>query len=88
MPSGEFVAAEFVACTHYGSGAWPYSQQHRAGGSAHGPDGFQRGQGVIAADTIIPNWNGDKLDLDHAIWATFANARLTEERHQDQAPAA
>ena len=39
---------------------------------------------AITADTIIPGWNGDKLDLDHAIWATFANARLTEE----QAPAA
>jgi hypothetical protein len=31
----------------------------------------------ITPDTIIPNWNGDKLDLDHAIWAAFANARLT-----------
>lgn len=34
---------------------------------------------VITEDTIIPNWNGDKLDLDLAIWASFANARLTEE---------
>jgi hypothetical protein len=31
----------------------------------------------ITPDTIIPNWNGDRLDLDHAIWAAFANARLT-----------
>jgi hypothetical protein len=32
---------------------------------------------TITSDTIIPNWNGDKLDLDHAIWVAFANARLT-----------
>jgi hypothetical protein len=31
---------------------------------------------TITSDTIIPNWNGDKLDLDHAIWVAFANARL------------
>jgi predicted alpha/beta hydrolase family esterase len=31
---------------------------------------------TITGDTIIPNWNGDKLDLDHAIWVAFANARL------------
>jgi hypothetical protein len=31
---------------------------------------------TISSDTIIPNWNGDKLDLDHAIWVAFANARL------------
>ena len=30
---------------------------------------------AITSDTIIPNWNGDKLDLDHAIWVAFANAR-------------
>jgi 5-methylcytosine-specific restriction endonuclease McrA len=29
----------------------------------------------ITSDTIVPNWNGDKLDLDHAIWVAFANAR-------------
>jgi hypothetical protein len=44
----------------------------------------------ITSDTIIPGWYGDKLDLDHAIWVAFANARLAEERHQAQshAPAA
>jgi hypothetical protein len=33
-------------------------------------------QADITGDTIIPNWNGDKLDLDHAIWVAFANARF------------
>jgi len=32
---------------------------------------------AITSDTIIPNSNGDRLDLDHAIWVAFANARLT-----------
>jgi hypothetical protein len=36
---------------------------------------------AITDDTIIPNWNGDKLDLDHAIWASFANARLAENHY-------
>jgi hypothetical protein len=31
---------------------------------------------TITSDTIIPNWNGDRLNLDHAIWVAFANARL------------
>jgi hypothetical protein len=31
---------------------------------------------AITEDTIVPNWNGDKLD---PIWASFANARLAEE---------
>jgi len=43
---------------------------------------------TITSDTIIPNWNGDKLDLDHAIWVAFANARLAERPGHDQAPAA
>jgi Domain of unknown function (DUF222) len=34
----------------------------------------------ITPDTIIPAWYGDRLDLDLAIWACFANARLAEER--------
>jgi 5-methylcytosine-specific restriction endonuclease McrA len=29
----------------------------------------------IAPDTIIPAWYGDKLNLDLAIWACFANAK-------------
>jgi HNH endonuclease len=31
---------------------------------------------TITGVTIIPNWNGDKLDLDHAIRVAFVNARL------------
>ncbi len=30
----------------------------------------------ITPDTIIPAWNGDRLDLHLAIWACFANAGL------------
>jgi len=30
----------------------------------------------VAPDTIIPAWYGDRLNLDHAIWACFANAKL------------
>jgi hypothetical protein len=43
---------------------------------------------TITSGTIIPNWNGDKLDLDHAIWVAFANARVAESRGHDQPPAA
>jgi hypothetical protein len=34
----------------------------------------------IAADTIVPGWDGDKLDLEYAIWVAFANARFREEQ--------
>lgn len=30
----------------------------------------------VSPETIIPAWYGDKLDLDHAIWACFANAKI------------
>jgi len=30
----------------------------------------------IAPDTIVPAWYGDRLNLDLAIWACFANASL------------
>jgi hypothetical protein len=33
----------------------------------------------ITPDTIIPPWYGERLDLNHAIWACFANARTDEE---------
>ena len=36
----------------------------------------------ITTDTIIPAGLGDKLDLDLAIWACFANARLDHEASQ------
>jgi hypothetical protein len=45
-------------------------------GQAHDAD--------ITPDTIIPPWYGERLDLDHAIWACFANARTREEREQDR----
>ena len=41
----------------------------------------------ITTDTIIPAGLGDKLDLDLAIWACFANARIAEQQagqHQEQ----
>ncbi len=40
----------------------------------------------ITPETVIPPWYGEKLDLDYAIWACFANARTAEERQaaQDQ----
>jgi hypothetical protein len=47
-------------------------------GQAHDAD--------ITPDTIIPPWYGERLDLDHAIWACFANARTREEREQDGVP--
>jgi hypothetical protein len=34
----------------------------------------------IAPETIIPPWYGERLDLDHAIYVCFANARTAEER--------
>ena len=47
-------------------------------GAAHDAD--------ITPDTIIPPWYGERLDLNHAIWTCFANARTREEREQDGAP--
>ena len=44
-------------------------------GEAHDAD--------ITPDTIIPPWYGERLDLDHAIWACFANARTDEEKQAD-----
>jgi Domain of unknown function (DUF222)/HNH endonuclease len=46
----------------------------------------------ITPDTIIPPWYGERLDLDHAIHACFANARTEEEtraaQDQDREPQA
>jgi hypothetical protein len=49
------------------------------------PDGpiDQAHDADITPDTIIPPWYGERLDLDHAIWACFANARTRQERQQD-----
>jgi 5-methylcytosine-specific restriction endonuclease McrA len=38
----------------------------------------------ITPDTIIPPWYGERLDLDHAIYVCFANARTDEEKRADQ----
>jgi hypothetical protein len=37
----------------------------------------------ITPDTIIPPWYGERLDLNHAIWACFANARTEEQKRAD-----
>ena len=38
----------------------------------------------ITAETIIPPWYGERLDLDHAIYVCFANARTREQRERDR----
>ena len=38
----------------------------------------------ITTDTIVPIGLADKLDLDMAIWACFANARIDAERASQQ----
>jgi hypothetical protein len=50
---------------------------------AHGDISSQHAVG-ITADTIIPAGLADKFDLDLTIWASFANARIAEERAQEQ----
>jgi Domain of unknown function (DUF222)/HNH endonuclease len=43
----------------------------------------------ITPETIIPPWYGERLDLDHAIYVCFANARIQQERQthdQDSEP--
>ena len=40
----------------------------------------------ITPGTIIPPWYGERLDLDHAIWVCFANARTREERERGGDP--
>jgi 5-methylcytosine-specific restriction endonuclease McrA len=55
------------------------------GPSLPGSDGDLTGchDAQITTDTIIPAGLGDKLDLDLAIWACFANAR-TDQQHASQ----
>jgi len=48
-------------------------------GQAHDAD--------ITPDTIIPPWYGERLDLDHAIYICFANARTRHEREHGSEPA-
>ena len=38
----------------------------------------------ITPETIVPPWYGERLDLDHAIYVCFANARTEEERRADR----
>jgi hypothetical protein len=38
----------------------------------------------ITPETIIPSWYGERLDLDHAIYVCFANARTEEERRANR----
>ena len=49
------------------------------------PDGpiDQAHDAAITPDTIIPPWYGERLDLNHAIWTCFANAKTREERERD-----
>jgi len=53
------------------------------------PDGpiDQAHDADITPDTIIPPWYGERLDLHHAIYVCFANARIREEREQGADPA-
>jgi hypothetical protein len=44
-------------------------------GAAHDAD--------ITPDTIIPPWYGERLDLNHAIWTCFANARTDKQKRAD-----
>src|SRR6185437_9340838 len=50
------------------------------------PDGpiDQAHDAEITPDTIIPPWYGERLDLNHAIWTCFANARTREERERGE----
>jgi hypothetical protein len=38
----------------------------------------------ITEGTIIPPWYGERLDLDHAIYVCFANARTDEQKRADR----
>ncbi len=38
----------------------------------------------ITSDTIVPAWYGERLDLDHAIYTCFANARTPQERREQR----
>ena len=40
--------------------------------------------GGITSETIVPPWYGERLDLDHAIWVCFANARNEEQKRADR----
>jgi hypothetical protein len=50
------------------------------------PDGpiDQAHDADITPETIIPPWHGERLDLDHAIYVCFANARTDEQKQADR----
>jgi hypothetical protein len=64
----------------------PDGQPMPPGPALPGSDGDLSGchDAAITTDTIIPAGLGDKLDLDLAIWACFANARIAEQRASQQ----
>ena len=39
---------------------------------------------AITPETIIPPWYGERLDLDHAIYVCFANARTQEQKQANR----
>jgi len=42
----------------------------------------------ITPETIIPPWYGERLDLDHAIYVCFANARTAQDKREHREAAA
>ncbi len=64
----------------------PDGQPMPSGPALPGSDGDLAGchDAEITTDTIIPAGLGDKLDLDLAIWACFANARIDEQQASQQ----
>ena len=50
------------------------------------PDGSigETHDAAITPETIIPPWYGERLDLDHAIYICFANARTAEQKRADR----
>jgi hypothetical protein len=68
LPPGRHPAARLPACP-------PLPEPDGGIDTAHDAD--------ITPDTIIPPWYGERLDLNHAIWACFANARTRQERERD-----
>ena len=49
-----------------------------------GPTAAAAHDADITPDTIIPPWYGERLDLDHAIYVCFANARTEEQKQADR----
>ena len=58
--------------------------RHRPDAGLHGPLEDTHDT-AITPETIIPLWYGERLDLDHAIYVCFANARSAQEKQQQPA---